>query len=328
MNVSHRTGEQVMHSTADSARSTTGWGLAALLLASLIACGKEEVPRTFKSPEQAVEALSAAMEKNEPAELEALFGPGSLEHLRSGDEVADREDVERVRGLIGEEVVFEDIDDTAKVAIFGKEQWPFPFPLVSADGKWHFDLAGGIEELHNRRVGRNELSTLATLHAYVDAQREYFQEAPMGSPPVFAQKFGSDEGMKNGLYWPAGEGEEPSPLGDLVAAAADEGYAKREEGDDSTEPRAYHGYHFRILTSQGEHAPGGGAQSYVDGEGRMRTGFAAVAWPASYGNSGVMTFIVNQRGIVYQKDLGTETPVLVDAINAYDPDPSWQPTGD
>ena len=319
-----------MHGAMEIARSMKWPALAAVLLASLVACAKDEVPRTFKSPEQAVEALNAALEKDEPADLEALFGPGSLEHLRSGDEVADREDVAHVRELIAQKVAFEDVDENTKVATFGNDAWPFAFPLVSTDGKWRFDLAGGIEELHNRRIGRNELSTLETLHAYVDAQREYFRAAPMGSPPAFAQRFASEEGTKNGLYWPTEEGEEPSPLGDLVAQASTEGYmqeegAPTEAGDES---RAFHGYHFRILTGQGEHAPGGGARSYVDKDGKMRTGFAAVAWPASYGNSGIMTFIVNQRGIVYQKDLGTETPVLVKAITAYDPDSSWQPTGD
>ena len=330
MNGIDRNGEQVMHGVVEIARSMKWPALAAVLLASLVACAKDEVPRTFKSPEQAVEALNAALEKNEPADLEALFGPGSLEHLRSGDEVADREDIAHVRELIAQKVEFEDRDESTKVATFGNDAWPFPFPLVSADGKWRFDLAGGIEELHNRRIGRNELSTLATLHAYVDAQREYFRAAPMGSPPAFAQRFRSEEGTKNGLYWPTEEGEEPSPLGDLVAEASTEGYMQAEgtpteAGDES---RAYHGYHYRILTAQGEHAPGGGARSYIDEDGKMRTGFAAVAWPASYGNSGIMTFIVNQRGIVYQKDLGPETPVLVAAITAYDPDSSWQPTGD
>ena len=311
-------------------RSMIRAALAATLVLSLVACSQEEIPRTFKTPEQAVEALNAALEKNEPTELEALFGAGSLEHLRSGDEVADREDIARVRELIAEKVEFEDVAENTKMASLGNEAWPFPFPLVSNDGKWRFDLAGGIEELHNRRIGRNELSTLATLHAYVDAQREYFRAAPMGSPPAFAQKFASDEGTKNGLYWPTEEGEEPSPLGDLVAQASTEGYMQDQGGKPAAgdEARAYHGYHYRILTGQGEHAPGGGARSYLDEEGRMRTGFAAVAWPSSYGNSGIMTFIVNQRGIVYQKDLGTETPVLVAAITAYDPDSSWQPTGD
>jgi hypothetical protein len=328
-----RNGEQAMRRGLEIARSMKWAALAAVLLVSLVACAKEEIPRTFKTPEQAVEALNAALEKDEPADLEALFGPGSLEHLRSGDEVADREDIKHVRKLIAEKVAFEDVDESAKMANFGNEAWPFPFPLVAnADGKWRFDLAGGIQELQNRRIGRNELATLATLHAYVDAQREYFRALPMGSPPVFAQKFASDEGTKNGLYWPTEEGEEPSPLGDLVAEAATHGYmqggevAEREEGDG---PRAYNGYHFRILTGQGAHAPGGGgARSYLDEEGRMRTGFAAVAWPASYGNSGIMTFMVNQRGIVYQKDLGTETPVLVEAITNYDPGEGWQPTGD
>ena len=330
MNGIDRNGEQVMHGAMEIARSMKWPALAAVLLASLVACAKEEVPRTFKTPEQAVEALSAALEKNEPADLEALFGPGSLEHLRSGDEVADREDIANVRKLIAEKVAFEDVDESAKMANFGNDAWPFPFPLIAnEDGKWRFDLAGGIQELHNRRVGSNELETLASLHAYVDAQREYFRALPQGAPPQFAQKFMSDEGTKNGLYWPTAEGEEPSPLGDLFAVASGEGYfADDAAAAESGEPAAYHGYHYRILTAQGENAPGGGARSYIDKDGKMRTGFAAVAWPASYGNSGIMTFIVNQRGIVYQKDLGTDTPVVVAAINAYDPDSSWQPTGD
>jgi hypothetical protein len=325
--------ERAMWSTPEVARSTARLALAAAVIWCLAAC-QQEVPRTFKSPEQAVEALNTALAGDDPAEVEALFGPGSLEHLRSGDEVADREDVANVRKLIAERVTFHDLDENTKIANFGAEDWPFPFPLVNDDGKWRFDLAGGIEELHNRRVGRNELSTLASLHAYVDAQREYFRAAPMGNPPVYAQKFDSDEGTRNGLYWPTEEGEEPSPLGDLIAESSSEGYdLVQGDGDASGEPgeedgpQAYNGYHFRILTGQGEHAPGG-AHSYLDAEGRMRTGFAAVAWPASYGNSGIMTFQINHRGIVYQKDLGTETPVLAAAITVFDPDETWGPTGD
>ena len=161
--------------------------------------------------------------------------------------------------------------------------------------RWRFDLEGGIDELHSRRIGGNELFTLATLHAYVDAQREYFKARPMGDPPVFAQKFRSDEGTRNGLYWPTAEGEEElSPLGELVAEAADEGYANlgaradQASSDASGEgegPGSYHGYHYRLLTGQGEHVPPG-ARSYIDDQGRMWTGFAAVAWPASYSNWG------------------------------------------
>jgi hypothetical protein len=321
--------ERAMWTTRRVVRSAVRLALVAVLISALSACSKE-IPRTFGTPEQAVEALSAALAKDDPTEIEALFGAGSLEHLRSGDEVADREDVEHVRKLIAEGVTYEDVDENAKVVSFGEDPWPFPFPLISDQGKWRFDLAGGIEELHNRRVGRNELATLASLHAYVDAQREYFKAGPVGNPPVFAQKFESDEGTKNGLYWATDEGEEPSPLGDLMAQASNEGYFKDTGDDESADdaPGAYHGYRYRILTAQGEHAPGGGARSYVDSEGRMRTGFAAVAWPASYGNSGIMTFMVNQRGIVYQKDLGAETPVLAAAITAYDPDGTWAPTGD
>jgi hypothetical protein len=324
--------EKVMRGGGVMVRSMTSVALAATMLVGLGACAKDEIPRTFKTPELAVEALAKALEGDDPAEVEALFGPGSLEHLRSGDEVSDREDIAQVRKLIAEKVTFEDVDESAKMANFGNDAWPFPFPLIAnADGKWRFDLAGGIQELHNRRIGANELDTLASLHAYVDAQREYFTSIPDGSPPRFAQKFMSDEGTKNGLYWPTAEGEEPSPLGDLFAVASGEGYFAEDEGeagDDDGDPEAYHGYHYRILTGQGANAPGGGARSYLDDKGLMRTGFAAVAWPASYGNSGIMTFIVNQRGIVYQKDLGNETPVLAAAITAYDPDSSWQPTGD
>jgi hypothetical protein len=327
--------ERAMSSSHTLLRSIVRMTLTAVLLAGLAACRKAP-PGTFETPEQAVEALNAALAQEGTEDLEVLFGPGSIEHLRSGDPVADKQDVEHVRALIAEKVTFEDFDDHTKIASFGNDPWPFPFPLVSEDERWRFDLEGGIEELHSRRIGGNELFTLATLHAYVDAQREYFRRKPMGEPPVFAQKFMSDEGSRNGLYWPTAEGEEPSPLGDLVAEASLGGYNLQGDGDGSSSsepaedagPQPYHGYHFRILTGQGEHVPGSGARSYLDAEGRMRTGFAAVAWPASYGNSGIMTFQVNQWGMVFQKDLGEETPTAVEAITVFDPDQTWEPTGD
>jgi len=352
--------------------------IAVTLLSCLAACREDEVPRTFKTPDDAVAALNEALGSDDPASVEVLFGPGSLEHLRSGDPVADREDIANVRKLIGEGVKFEDGAENTKWVILGKEEWPFAFPVVSKDGRWKFDLEQGIEELKNRRVGRNELYTLASLHAYVDAQREYYALKPEGDPPRFAQKFKSDEGTRNGLYWPTAEGEEPSPLGDLVAQAASEGYgpqpasggdgaaqaatepsaagngvsadgsatadgaavpeAGAAKGDDATAasgedvaaddgPRTFHGYRFRILTGQSKNAAPG-EMSYLDKAGLMTRGFAAVAWPASYGNSGVMTFQVNARGIVFEKDLGADTPNAVKAITVYDPDQSWNPTGD
>jgi hypothetical protein len=309
--------------------------IAIVAMMLVLACGSKS-PNTFREPDQAIEALSAALSAEDQTQLENLFGPGSLEHLQSGDEVADREDSRRVVELIGEGVTWTDLDDHTKVANLGKDPWPFPFPLVSEDGRWRFDLDTGIDELHSRRIGRNEISTIATLHAYVDAQREYWRARPLGDPPRFAQYFMSREGERNGLYWPTKEGEEPSPLGELVAEAALEGYqlpegaeaaAAATDAGQEGEPQAYQGYHFRILTAQGDHASGG-AGSYLDDQGLMRTGFAAVAWPTSYGNSGVMTLMVNQFGIVFQKDLGEETETVAQAMTVYDPDETWTPTGD
>ena len=324
-----------MQNRRETARSSVTVALAAVVLVSgLVAC-RPESPRTFREPEQAIEALSAALAKGDDLSgVEELLGPGSLELVESGDPVADRQDAERVVTLIGEGVTWTDLDDHTKVANLGKDPWPFPFPLVSDDGRWRFDLDIGAEELHNRRIGRNEISTLATLHAYVEAQREYWRMRPMGDPPVFAQYVGSNVGTRDGLYWPTSEDEEPSPLGELVAQAEAEGYSPPAARDpaaaataEDDELQAYHGYYFRILTGQGEHASGG-ARSYLDDEGRMRTGFAAVAWPASYDNSGIMTFVVNQFGIVFQKDLGPETASLAHAITVFDPDETWTPTGD
>jgi hypothetical protein len=192
--------------------------------------------------------------------------------------------------------------------------------LVLEDGRWRFDAATGREELLNRRIGRNELHALASLHAYVDAQREYGAAVRVGKARSYARRFRSSEGARDGLYWTVAEGEEESPLGPLYAGAA-------RDALESVEPQPFHGYHFRILEGQGKNAPGG-ERSYLDKNGRMTGGFAAVAWPAKYGNSGIMTFQVNQQGLVFQKDLGEETEAAVAAINAYDPDENWQPTGD
>jgi hypothetical protein len=278
---------------------------------------------TFKTPEEAVKALAELIEKRDDAQTEAMFGKDWKEMLLSGDEAADREDALKVRAMILEKVDFDDAEGNRKVAILGNDEWPFPIPLVQEGGLWRFDTAAGREELLNRRVGRNEILTLATLHAYVDAQREYHAAGRDGNPPAYAQKFRSDEGLHNGLYWPTAQGEPGSPFGDLAAQAAAEGYRR----DNDPEPDPYHGYFYRILTSQGKSAPGG-EKSYLDAKGIMTGGFAAIAWPARHGNSGVMTFIVNQQGIIFQKDLGAETEKAVQAITAYNPDETWDPTGD
>jgi hypothetical protein len=291
----------------------------------LAAAASDPVPPagSFKTPEEAVQALSADIEKQDGALTEALFGKNWREMLGSGDEVADREDALKVRAMILEKVGFEDIEGGRKVVLLGNDEWPFTIPLVKEGESWRFDVEAGREELLNRRIGRNELLTLATLHDFVDAQREFFAQGRDGNPPAYAQKLWSDEGKHNGLFWPAADGEAVSPVGDLVAAAAAEGY--RRDGD--ADPDPYHGYYFRILKGQGKSAPGG-ERSYLDVKGLMTKGFAAIAWPAVYDSAGVMTFIVNQQGIVFQKDLGEGTAEAVKAITAYDPDETWDPTAD
>lgn len=279
---------------------------------------------TFATPEEAVQRLVEAAD--DEAAAEDLLGPGGFELLRSGDEVADQADLAAVVALVREGLAFEDLDQNAKLALLGHERWELPIPLVRDDGGWRFDVEAGREEILNRRVGRNELSTIATLHALVEAQHEYARaqrdDLPVGEAPAFARRLLSSPGERDGLYWPVEEGEEPSPLGPLVAEAAEEGY-----GEGKTRPTPYHGYFYRLLTEQGAHAPGG-ARDYVDAQGRLTGGFAVVAWPATHDNSGVMTFLVDQRGIVFQKDLGEETAEAVARIRAYDPDPSWSPVAD
>jgi len=295
--------------------------LAALLLGTTAHAASPSAG--FKTPEEAFQALAAAIETPVEARSEAMFGKNWRELLESGDDVADREDALKTRAMILEKVAFEDIEGNRKVALIGKDGWPFPIPLVQEGPLWRFDVAAGAEELLNRRIGWNELLTLATLHGFVDAQREYQEVGHDGNPPAYAQKLWSDKGKHNGLHWPSAPGEPESPMGDLVAQAAAEGYSR----DDAPAPDPYHGYFYRIVKSQGKSAPGGD-KNYLDANGLLTKGFGAIAWPARYGKAGVMTFIVNQQGIVFQKDLGEQTEQAVPAITAYDPDGTWDPTGD
>ena len=281
-------------------------------------CASTTRTKSFASPEEAVHQLVVAAENETSAE--ELLGPKGFSLLRSGDDVADRADLEAVAALVRERLAFEDLEDGRKLALLGNEGWELPIPLVSDESGWRFDVEAGREEVLNRRVGRNELSTIATLRELVAAQREYATVGRDGNPPAFAQRLLSSDGKQDGLYWPVADGETPSPLGPLVAEASEEGYRRGQANP-------YHGYVYRLLTAQGESAPGG-ARSYVDEQGRLTRGFAVVAWPATYDNSGVMTFLVNQQGIVFQKDLGKDTERAVARIQAYDPDTSWTPTAD
>jgi len=297
----------------------------ALLLAPIF-CGSFACSSThyaaFDTPEDAMHAVAELASISNPARAEEVFGAGGVEMLKSGDPVADRADAQQVLHAIREKVVFEDRDAHTKVALLGKSAWPFPIPLVSDGRGWHFDSNAGRVELENRRIGRNELLTLAALREYVNAQCEYFSTGHDGNPPAYAGRLISSEGKHDGLYWPAPKGEPPSPFGPLFAGAAQEGY-EHQEG----KPSAFHGYYFRILPAQGKHASGG-KRNYADEHGLMTRGCALLAWPAKYGYSGVMTFQVNVHGIVFQKDLGAGTESGATSITEFDPDETWAPTRD
>ena len=274
--------------------------------------------KAFASPEEAVKALIHAMKTDNTKEMTAIFGPAGREVLSSGDPVEDRAVRERfVKAYDAKNALIREGDGKAVLQI-GTEDWPFPIPIVKRGGKWYFDAKKGKEELINRRIGRNELDTMQTCLAYVDGQREYAVKDRDGDGLFeYAQKFISTPGTKDGLYWEAKPGEEESPFGDLFAKATREGYKKT---SDKSIP--YHGYYFNILKAQGKNAPGG-AYDYILNE-RMIGGFGMVAYPANYGVSGVMTFIVNHDGIVYEKNLGKNTAKIAQAMKVFDPDKTWR----
>jgi hypothetical protein len=293
-----------------------GSALRALVL-SLVAFPAFSADLThYRSPVAAADAVLEALRNDDAEALGAIFGPHSQDLLSSGDEVADREARRRFLEAADVQLCIEREGEDRAILGIDSGRWPFPIPLVRGEQGWYFDTAAGAEEIINRRIGRNELHAIATVRAYVDAQYEYYRRAPEGDAR-YAERLRSGEGRRDGLYWPSGPDEAESPLGPLVAQAVEEGYG----GAQGRSP--YHGYFFRILTGQGPHAPGG-AKSYISGGG-MTDGFALVAYPAEHGNSGIMTFIVNQRGIVYQKDLGPGTSAAAEAMTAFDPDASWAP---
>jgi hypothetical protein len=261
-----------------------------------------------------------AVKANDTKALQAIFGPEGKEIGSSPDKVQDKAEKDRFLKAYEEMNKLVKETESKMTLVVGEEEWPFPIPIVKMGGSWRFDTKAGKEELLNRRIGRNELNTIQTCLAYVDAQREYAMKDQDGDGLLaYAQKFGSTKGKKDGLYWEAKEGEEQSPLGLLAARAVSEGYTGRKPGD---KPVAYHGYYYRILKAQGKNAAGG-AYDYVV-KGKMIGGFALVAYPAEYGSSGVMTFIVNHDGVVYEKDLGAETAKIASAMTKFDPDPTWK----
>ena len=313
-----------MHVTQSNLARAARFGFA---LALALACSlgyaaeadkKAAGQKTYGSPEEAAKDLVAALKARDRKAAAAILGPGSREILDSGDKVVDRQAGERFVKAYDEANKLEKKGDKAVLAV-GKDAWPFPVPIVKSAAGWRFDMRQGREELLNRRIGRNELAVVQVLQAYVDAQREYYLRNPQNDKLLqYAQNFRSAEGKRDGLYFPVKAGEKPSPLGPLVSGARAEGYSKGKDG----KPIAYHGYYYRILKSQGPDAPGG-AYSYL-AHGKMIGGFAAVAWPATYDNSGIFTFIVSHDGQVYQKDLGKDTATAVQKITRFNPDKTWE----
>lgn len=300
-----------------TARRALGFALALFAAAQANAA---ETGRTFATPEEAVAALAGAVNTTNRTELHAIFGPAASDLVNPDAVQAANEFAAFASALVETNRLVRE-SDTRRVLELGDEHWPFPMPIVQKDGRWFFDTVAGKEELLNRRIGRNELETLKVVRAYVQAQREYAAKDRDGTELLkFAQKIISTPGAKDGLFWSPDFDGEISPLGPLAADAAAEGYGKgkKNPGD---EPQPFHGYLFKILTRQGKHAPGGKYDYVINGN--MIGGFALVAWPAEYGQSGIMTFIVNQQGRVYQKDLGPQTVKTVGTMKAYDPHKTW-----
>lgn len=289
------------------------------MLPAAIALAEEVIEqKSFTSPQQAVEALIGALQGNNEAELFAIFGSDSENIISSGDEVADTNGRERFLQAYKDNNRLEQQTDGRAVLFVGGNDYPLPIPIVRRAEVWLFDTMAGKEEILNRRIGRNELHTIEVMEAYTAAQREYACIKRDGGGSEFAQKLTSSEGKMDGLYWENKTGEAESPFGPLIALATEQGYT----GDlDSDPPESFHGYYFKILTKQGDHATGGAFDYVVDG--KMVLGFGLVAYPAKYGASGIMTFIVNQEGIVYEKDFGEDTARAAAAMTTFDPDNTW-----
>jgi Protein of unknown function (DUF2950) len=273
--------------------------------------------KTFSSPDEASRALIRAVQAGDEKDLLEIFGPDGKEIISSGDKVEDKksrdafaEKYQRMNRLV------EEPDGTVRLYV-GAENWPMPIPLVNRKDAWYFDTSAGKEEILFRRIGRNEIATIGVLRELVAAQKEYYSKTHEDSVKQYAQKFISDQGKHDGLYWNAINREPESPIGPLLAYASSEGYAKKL----SSLPSPFQGYYFRVLMRQGKHASGG-AKNYIV-NGKMTRGFAFLAYPAEYANSGMMSFIINQDGILYQKDLGPKTADSANSLDEYNPDKTW-----
>lgn len=300
--------------------------LAAAAMLAAAGCKKAEQsapvsgPKMFASPDEASSAVYKAAKSGDGQALIAIFGPNATDLIISGDPVQDKAGRDKFAAQYDEMHRWGKLTNGGKVLTVGAENYPFPFSLMkNSSGQWYFDTTSAKEEILARRIGGNELATVDVLNAMSDAQIEYFSQTHDGNPVYqFAQKFVSDDGKQNGLYWKAAEDQPESPLGPLAADASADGYG----GSSKPAPQPFHGYFYRMITKQGSHAVGG-AKDYVV-KGNMTGGFAILAFPAEYRNSGVMTLMINQDGTVYEKDLGAQTAELARAITEFNPDDTWK----
>jgi hypothetical protein len=304
------------------------WWHRALLAAlgmglALPVCAATGEEQTFNSPNEAVNALITAAQNNDTNAIHLIFGPAGHE-LISPDVVQATDEFKMFKELLSEKTELITHSDSNATLELGADSWPFPIPLVKQDAQWHFDSAAGKDEIFARRIGRDEMGAIDVCNAYVEAQREYASQDRMGDGVLaYAQFLRSASGTHDGLFWPTNQpGEELSPFGPLIAQARVEGYHRAAKMlNDEQAP--YHGYYFKILTGQGKHASGGKFRYIING--RMIAGFALVAWPAEWADTGVMTFVVNQQGKVYQKNLGSKTAKVAKGMTLYDPDETWTP---
>jgi DUF2950 family protein len=285
----------------------------------LSAASRTSLGKAFPSKEAAAQAFIGAVRAGDDAALIKILGPQAQAVVNSGDPVADRAVKNRIASAYDQMHRFVATSDGRVYLYVGAENWPLPIPLMKRQGKWYFDTAYGKEEILARRIGKNELDAIQVCRAVVAAQHQYTSQVQAGEDAKqYAQKFLSDEGKHNGLYWTTAASEPPSPLGPLIVSASAEGYRRAGAG----KPTPYHGYIYRLLKEQGPHAPGG-ARSYIQ-DGKMTGGFAVLAYPAGYRSSGVMSFMAGQDGTLYQKDLGPQTGTIAASIKAFDPDKTWE----
>jgi len=275
----------------------------------------------FPAPDDAAKALLEAARSDDKNQIIAVFGSHEAELLSSGDELEDKNNRSNFISLAQEKMTVEKIGEDRAVVHVGNTDWPFPIPIVKKGANWQFDAGQGRQEILNRRIGRNELSTLGAIRGYEEAQFDYaILDRDGDGVSEYAQKLQSEPGKFDGLFWEPEDGQPQSPLGPLIADARAEGYKIKNA---TGKPTPYHGYYYRILTRQGSNVPGGKYDYIINGN--MIAGFALVAFPAHYGSSGIMTFVVNHQGNIFQKDLGPKTAEIVEKMKEYNPDSNWEP---